>query len=145
VVLRKQRGLRVVVMLVLKTNRKFVDTEAYQAVREGYGLIIDVIREGMESGEFRTDLDPYLVRAVLLGAIEHQVIRRTLLGQPNSLVDLVDPLTDMIIGGIIKAPEVQTYNLKLTVESLPAEIIKRIYTQSKNPESVQTRGNHEQA
>lgn len=113
-----------VVMLVLKTNRKFVDTEAYQAVREGYGLIVDVVREGMASGEFRPDLDPYLVRAVLLGAIEHQVIRRTLLGQPNSLVDLVDPLTDMVIGGIKKAPEFQTYNLRLMVESLPTEPAK---------------------
>ena len=113
-----------VVMLVLKTNRKFVDTEAYQTVREGYGLIVDVIREGVASGEFRADLDPYLVRAVLLGAIEHQVIRRTLLGRPDSLVDLVDPLTDMMIGGIKKEPDVQTYNLRLMVESAPTEIKK---------------------
>ena len=111
-----------VVMLVLKTNRKFVDTEGYQAVREGYRLIVDIVREGMASGEFRADLDPYLVRAVLLGTIEHQVIRRTLLGRPAKLVDLVDPLTDMVIGGIKKAPESQAINLRLVVEPATGEI-----------------------
>lgn len=111
-----------VVMLVLKTNRKFVDTEAYQTVREGYRLIVDIVREGMASGEFRADLDPYLVRAVLLGTIEHQVIRRTLLGRPASLVDLVDPLTDMVIGGIKKTPDVQSFNVRLVVEPATGEI-----------------------
>ena len=70
-----------VIMLILKTNRKFMETDAYQAVRQGMGLILRVIQEGIESGEFKPGTDPYLVRAVILGTIEHTVIRWVLTGK----------------------------------------------------------------
>ena len=91
-------------MLILKPNRKFVETEAYKDVQELARVLLQVIKEGMASGEFRSDLDPYLVRSAILGTIEHLVVRRVLLGKPENLIALVDPLTDLILGGI-KAPE----------------------------------------
>jgi hypothetical protein len=69
-----------VAMLILKQNRKFLEMEAYQDVRELSRLILNVIEEGIRSGEFRSGANPYLVRAAILGTIEHLVIRRVLLG-----------------------------------------------------------------
>jgi TetR/AcrR family fatty acid metabolism transcriptional regulator len=105
-------------MLILKQNRKFLETEAYRHVREGYGLFLRVIEEGVQSGEFRADLDKYLVRAAILGAIEHQVTRRALMDKPANLVDLVDPLTDLLLGGLKRPVNPAAMNFKITVEPI---------------------------
>ncbi|MEW6262395.1 MAG: TetR/AcrR family transcriptional regulator [Thermodesulfobacteriota bacterium] len=122
-----------VAMLILKPNRKFIETEAYQAVREGFRLILDVIKAGMAAGEFRDDLDPYLVRAVILGTIEHLVIRRLLLGQPDDLLSAVDHLADLIISGIRREDAARTINLRVTVDGpLPAGAV--VPTKDRPPE-----------
>jgi len=93
-----------VAMLILKQNRKFLEMQAYQDVQELSRVIIRIIQEGIAKGEFKSDINPYLVRSTILGAIEHLVIRQVLLGKPENLIAMVDPLTDLILGGI-KAPE----------------------------------------
>jgi TetR/AcrR family transcriptional regulator, fatty acid metabolism regulator protein len=89
-----------VALLILKPNRKFVETEAYKDVQELSRVLLQVIREGIAAGQFRSDLDPLLVRSAILGTIEHLVIRQVLLEKPPDLVAMVDPLTDLIVGGI---------------------------------------------
>lgn len=106
-----------VTMLILKQNRKFLEMPAYQDVKEMSRLILRVIEEGVAKGEFRKDLDPYLVRAALLGTIEHLVIRKILLGKPERLIDLSEPLADLIIQGVIARDAEKSYHLRLTLES----------------------------
>ena len=72
-----------VLMLILKQNRKFLETEAYQLIREVSRMITRVLEEGIASDEFKSDTDPYLVRAVILGTIEHSVITWLLLDRPK--------------------------------------------------------------
>lgn len=93
-----------VAMLILKQNRKFLEMQAYQDVQELSRVMIRIIEEGKAKGEFKPDVNPYLIRSTILGAIEHLVIRQVLLGKPENLIAMVDPLTDLILGGI-QAPE----------------------------------------
>ena len=102
-------------MLILKQNRKFLEMEAYQDVRELSRLILNVIEEGIRSGEFKSDTNPYLVRATILGTIEHLVIRRVLLGKPEKLADLTDQLTELIIGGLVARREEKVWNLRISL------------------------------
>jgi AcrR family transcriptional regulator len=94
-----------VLMLFLKHNKKFLDTKGHHAIREGIKQITRVIEEGIEANEFRADLNPYLVRSMILGTIEHLVTNWVMTGTPETLTDLVDPLIDNIILGI-EAPSV---------------------------------------
>ena len=105
-----------VALLILKQNREFLKTEAYQVVREWSREIVRVVTEGVVAGEFKDDTNPYLVRSVILGTIEHSVISRLLLGRPENLIELVDPLTDMLVHGIIRDPNPQSWNLKISLE-----------------------------
>jgi TetR/AcrR family fatty acid metabolism transcriptional regulator len=105
-----------VVMLVLKSNRKFLETEAYQVIREGFRGILSVIQEGIDSGEFRPDTDPYLVRQMILGAMEHIVIRWLLLGKPKDILQYADPITDTIIDGIQNRTQTQGWDLHIKLE-----------------------------
>jgi TetR/AcrR family fatty acid metabolism transcriptional regulator len=105
-----------VVMLVLKSNRKFLETEVYQIIREGFRGILSVIQEGIDSGEFRPDTDPYLVRQMILGVMEHIVIRWLLLGKPKDILQYADPITDMIIDGIQNRTQTQGWDLHIKLE-----------------------------
>ena len=88
------------VMLHLKTNRNFLKTKSYEKIRSIAQMLLGCIQEGIGNGTFKKDIDPYLVRSMILGTIEHLCIRRHLLGAPANLVEQVDPLVDMILAGI---------------------------------------------
>jgi AcrR family transcriptional regulator len=105
-----------VALLILKPNRDFLKTEAYQLVRDWSRLTIDVVNEGMASGEFKPDTNPYLVRSAILGTIEHNVISWVLLGRPKDLMSLVDPLTDMVVQGIRQESDLKGWSLQIHLE-----------------------------
>lgn len=105
-----------VAMLILKQNRKFLEVEAYEDVRELSRILLHIVKEGIASGEFRADINLNLVRAIILGTIEHLVIRRVLLGKPESLVELSDSMTDLIIGGIQTRREETVWNVQIRQE-----------------------------
>ncbi len=106
-----------VVMLLLKTNRNFLKTEAYKQVQLSARLMTQVLEEGVKSGEFRADTKPLLVRAMIYGAIEHLVIRKSLLGKPVDLVSIADDITRNILQGIVLPRKNTDLNIHVTVES----------------------------
>jgi TetR/AcrR family fatty acid metabolism transcriptional regulator len=108
------------VLLNLKHNRKFMDAEGYQAVKKAAGLLLEAIKEGMESGEFRSDIDPYLVRSMILGTIEHIFFRWHLKGRQEELPDFVEGLLEILTTGIGKPVEPRTYQINITLPSGPA-------------------------
>lgn len=87
-----------VVFLNLKTNPNFLEKDVYQDVRAFYGILIPIFEEGRETGEMRKDLNPYAARALLLGTIEHMVIRWLLKGQSYSLFDNLEDTFQMLVG-----------------------------------------------
>ena len=52
----------------------------------------------------------------MLGAIEHILIRKLLLGKPEDLLKYVDPLTDLIVEGIKKEGKSKFWNLQIKLE-----------------------------
>jgi len=102
------------VLLDLKHNRKFMQTEGYHMVRKAAGILLGVIKEGIESGEFRSDIGPQLVRSMVLGTIEHVFFRWHLMERQEELPDLVDSVMDIIMGGI-REPDRSQPPLRLDV------------------------------
>lgn len=101
------------VMLELKTNRRFLKTKAYGMVKKVAGGLLDVIKEGIKDGTFREDTDAFLIRSMLLGTIEHLCIRKLLLGEPKNLPQYADPIVDTILHSIKKDPKHFSINLNL--------------------------------
>jgi TetR/AcrR family fatty acid metabolism transcriptional regulator len=123
-----------VVLLILKSNREFLKTDTYQVVREWARLFVDIVKEGIESGEFKSDIDPYLVRSVILGTIEHSVISWLLLGRPKDLLALVDPLTDLVVEGVNNKDtmNMKGWNINITLEQ-PKHVKGSGESSEKNP------------
>jgi len=94
-----------VALLTLKGNRKFIQSEAYQIVRDVSGTIIVVYKEGIEEGVFRDDLDPFLVRNMVLGFIEHLTVQWLLIGRPEKISEYRDTIFEMVMRAVLKEPK----------------------------------------
>ena len=81
-----------IVMLILKGHRNFQKTASYKSVQSAARITIQVLEEGIQNGEFRPDIQPLLVRAMIWGTIEHLVTRKCLLGKPSDLLGLADEI-----------------------------------------------------
>jgi TetR/AcrR family fatty acid metabolism transcriptional regulator len=90
----------VINLLILKGNENFRQTEGYRLIREGFQGTTRIIQEGIDSGEFRADIDPYVIRSVLMGAVDHVATNWLLSDRKHSLIDLVDPIMDLVMTGL---------------------------------------------
>ena len=104
-------------MLNLKVNRNFIKTEAYQIVQSSAKKYIRVIKEGIQNGEFRSDINPYLVRSMIWGTIEHSVTRRSMLGEPDDLMALAEDIHDTIFTGIRAMQNRSAINVNVTLKN----------------------------
>lgn len=81
-----------VLLLILKHNRKFIDTDAHKEIRNYLKIVDRCISEGIASGEILSDIDPYYLRATLVGSLEHIVINWLLRKKPGKLMDAFEPM-----------------------------------------------------
>ena len=105
-----------IVMLILKGHRNFQKTDAYKIVQSTARITTQVLEEGMQNGEFRADIKPHLVRAMIWGTVEHLVTRKCLLGKPADLLGLADDIIDTIFQGIVVPQKEPFINLKVNIE-----------------------------
>jgi len=99
----KNSGTASVTFLCLKTSKKFLDTKVYSNVKHVYSVLLNIFKEGRESGEMKADLDPYIARAIFLGTIEHIIIRWLLKDMSYSLFDKLDQTFDLLVDAFKKA------------------------------------------
>ena len=96
----KNPGYGVVVLLELKTSKTYVSTEAYQAARNFYQIILDIIKEGQEEDVIKKEMNSYLGRSLCVGALEHIIIRWLLKDRKYSLLQYADELADLLIDSL---------------------------------------------
>jgi TetR/AcrR family fatty acid metabolism transcriptional regulator len=91
------------VLLQLMSNKRFRQTPAHAAIRRSAHRLLDCIREGITDGTFKKDSNPYLIRSMLMGTIEHLFIHWHMQGMPKrktSIMDMLDPFIEIILDGI---------------------------------------------
>jgi TetR/AcrR family fatty acid metabolism transcriptional regulator len=101
-----------VALLTLKGNRRYVASPAYQSVREAARTLIEAFQDGARCGVFRDDLDPYLVRNMVLGFIEHLTIQWLLVGRPKKIAEHTGAIFQMVMRAIEREDE-DTIEVKL--------------------------------
>ncbi|MHB8910523.1 MAG: TetR/AcrR family transcriptional regulator [Syntrophales bacterium] len=91
------------VLLQLMNNKRFRQTPAHAAIRQSAHRLLDCIKEGISDGTFKKDSNPYLIRSMLLGTIEHLFIHWHMLGMPKrktSIMEMLDPFIEIVLDGI---------------------------------------------
>jgi len=91
------------VLLQLMNNKRFRQTPAHAAIRQSAHRLLDCIKEGIADETFKKDSNPYLIRSMLLGTIEHLFIHWHMQGMPKretSIMDMLDPFIEIVLDGI---------------------------------------------
>jgi TetR/AcrR family transcriptional regulator, fatty acid metabolism regulator protein len=91
------------VLLQLMSNRRFRHTPAHAAIRKSSHALLDCIRQGIADGTFKKDSNPYLIRSMFMGTVEHLFIHWHMQGMPKrkpSIADMLDPLIEIVFDGI---------------------------------------------
>jgi len=118
------------VLLQLMSNKRFRQTPAHAAIRKSSHVLLDCIREGTADGTFKKDTNPYLVRSMFMGTIEHLFIHWHMQGKPKrkpGIADMLDPLLETVFDGIRAKKEdsgTMLY-LKLDDASLLEKIVQK--------------------
>ena len=89
-----------IVLLELKTSKTYISTEAYQAARTFFQVILDIIKEGQEEGVIKREINVYIARSICVGAMEHIIIRWLLKDRKYSLTQYADELIDLLIDAL---------------------------------------------
>ena len=62
------------VNLECRSNLKFYQTKAYELIRRYAGILIRILREGVEEGAFRSGINLFLVRDIIFGLVDFEAI-----------------------------------------------------------------------
>lgn len=89
-----------ILMLEMRVSRTFVKTKTYSFLRKSTSEILEIIKEGQEEGVIRVDADPYVIRQLTLGILEHVVTRWLLKGEKFDLMDSFEDISKLVIDGI---------------------------------------------
>jgi TetR/AcrR family transcriptional regulator, fatty acid metabolism regulator protein len=111
------------VLLQLMSNKRFRQTPAHAAIRRSSRALLNAINEGIEDGTFIPDANAYLIRSILLGAIEHLFIHWHMQGRPEketSIMDMLDPLIRIVLDGIRVNKKASALTLRLDLEGARA-------------------------
>lgn len=107
------------VLLQLMSNKRFRQTAAHEAIRRSAHRLLDIIRDGIADGTFRPDADAYLIRSMLMGAIEHLFIHWHMQGMPKrdkTIMDMLDPFLEIVFNGIRAKKEQQGLTIHLNLQ-----------------------------
>ena len=67
-------GYSRILLLECRSSEDFYLTPAYQLIRKYAGILLGIIKQGMQDGSFNPDLNPRLVRDIILGALDWETI-----------------------------------------------------------------------
>jgi len=119
------------VLLQLMSNKRFRQTAAHAAIRASAHNLLDCIRQGVREGTFKKDCNPYLIRSILLGTIEHLFIHWHMQGRPKetSIMDMLEPFVKTVLDGIRVKKEERGITLRLQLED--ARLLGDLFQQAK--------------
>jgi len=84
----------------LRPNRYFYEDENKERTLKFTNEYKNVIIEGQNNNEFRSDISPSLVLKIIFGAIDHFVISWLIKPQWDNLMDVFEPFWDLLIHAI---------------------------------------------
>ncbi len=91
-----------ILLLEVRSHKNYFKSKTYRTVKIYSQLIIDIIQEGIDSGELKSDISPQLLRQILLGSIEHLIMPAIIHNGPIDVDQLQEACTCSLFSGIVK-------------------------------------------
>jgi AcrR family transcriptional regulator len=97
----KDRVFSKILLLEVRNFRGYWESETYQIVRQYSKSMLDLIEEGVESGELRDDISSSHIRQIILGAIEHLCLPAVIFDYKIEPDKMTDDICHAIFEGIL--------------------------------------------
>ena len=94
-----------ILLLEVRNFSGYWESDTYQIVRHYGKSLLDLIKEGIDNGEFREDISPSHIRQIILGAIEHMCLPAVIFGYDISPDKMTDDICNVVFKGIVKNSE----------------------------------------
>jgi hypothetical protein len=78
----------------------FFNSGAYEMVREYSRTLLDIIEKGIRNGELKPDVDAFILRKVILGAIEHACLGEIIFGKELDIDRVSTGITNIVFNGV---------------------------------------------
>ena len=91
-----------ILLLEVRNSPDYFNSGAYGLVRKYAGIILNIIEEGIQKEEFKPDTDPYVLRKVILGAIEHACLGEIIFGRELDIDKVASGITHIVFNGVKK-------------------------------------------
>ena len=86
-----------IVFHYLKTNANFIQTDVYVQAVSLYSCLLKIFEEGVESGEMKPDLTPYVARSIVIGTLDHIISRWLLKNRTYSLFNNLEETYEHLV------------------------------------------------
>ena len=90
-----------ILIVEVRNHKDYFKSDAYGMVTQYTDVLLDVVKEGVEQGEIRSDIPAKVVRQFVLGAIEHACLPGVIFDRSLSPDRITEHLCEMIFNGII--------------------------------------------
>lgn len=97
--LSADRHLAIVTQLELRQSNKELRLRINEVLKGYLRVVEQIVKEGMEAGEFRKDLDVRLARQMIFGTIDETVTTWVMNDQKYDLVALAKPVHELLTRG----------------------------------------------
>jgi len=91
-----------ILLIEVRNYPDYYKSETYRRVKEYSDVVLQVIEEGVQNAEIRSDLPPKLIRYGILGSIEQVCLSGIIFGKPINPDELTEQLCEFIFKGIKK-------------------------------------------
>lgn len=101
-----------ILMLEMRVSKSFIKSETYDRIKAFTDRVLEIIKEGQAEGSIRSSADPYVIRELILGVLEHRVTRWLLKEEKYDLVERYDEVCDVILSGIKSSQQGRGRNIE---------------------------------
>lgn len=96
------KNLALVTQIHLRQADEAMRRQIGDIIRPYYGLIDHILRDGMEKGLFRKEIDPRIARRMVFGTMDETITAWVLTGTKYNLLGLIDSVVDLLVHGMKK-------------------------------------------
>ena len=102
-------------LLELRVNKNFFNARKRRGLLKSTTAILNLIKEGQEQGEIRNDISAFMIRHMILGALEHVTTYWLLKERQSDVTSYSSDVAAMILSGV-------TANNNVRNPHIPTEI-----------------------
>ena len=88
-----------ILLLEVRNSLDFFDSSAYEMIRKYSRTILEIIEKGIEKGELKSDVNPYILRKVILGAIEHACLGEIIFSRKLDIDEISTGISNIVFNG----------------------------------------------